>query len=491
MPFSLNSPKTLNAIELLMIVGACAVLAASLSSYLDIHIWQHDSAYYDLEGHFHKILTEGRWLNPYLVSILVKFEGRIILVLGLACLFGFFFVCSYRYTGQVSYAFVFATLCVQSPSITDNLMWPAVTTPALVILFLTPFVLRFLPVWLFYSIFGALFFSTLSNFYYLLPLAHLSFLDVEKRPKDSLMVFTKVILPWGFGFIVGYLIMKAAIFVFSYNAFGEGTTAINIAAWREPNPVTDLADIIQNTLKSLIALKLHLQIFFQNPWTILGVIAAVILKFSGADNWRNPAVWLVGLSMLLVHYVIVIPIGINIALRTVIATWVGLYVVLFLFTPASRKIKLGLMSLMLAVSLASYQDARSVLNSRHTISSIYYSDLLNSIPSEYQTYNKVIFLSNQDTYSKLNVKIANHHKLNKERMVWTDGLFGWSPMAFEAGFEEVILCDYKFRYDDICVEVQKIYPTNSANSNIKGTTIVEGIYQGNLVVRLNPNAVLN
>ncbi len=474
-----------------MVVCACALLLASLYNYSQIHIWQHDSAYYDLKGLFHKIFKEGRWLNPYIVSLAIKLDGRIMLAICLISLFGFFFASSYAYTRQASYAFLFSTLCLLSPSITDNLMWPAVTMPALAILFAAPLVLRILPVWFSYPLFGALFFSTLSNFYYLLPLTHLAILKTEERPKDLLAVAKQVILPWGFGFIFGFLVMKAAIFVFSYNAFGEGTTLINIADWREPNPVANLNDVLQNSLKSLSSLASHLALFFQAPWTWLIALVAISLNIISHRRWHSIAVALVGSSMVLAHYLIIIPIGINIELRTAIATWVGIYIILFLLGPFSYKIRLGLMFLMLGLITTAYVDVKSVLNERHKISSVYYSDLLDSIPPEYQRFKKIVVLSKPETYATLNAKIVNHYRLNRERLIWVDGLFGWSPMAYEAGFKDVVLCENKYETDHICDAAQKRYPLVDELPANQSITIVEGIYLGNLVIRLNPNVVLD
>ena len=123
--------------------------------------------------------------------------------------------------------------------------------------------------------------------------------------------------------------MKAAVYFFNDRAFGVTSFNLKIAEWREPNPVDSFADLYLNTQLSLSYFKEHLSFFWQSYLVFAATCLAFIIKFKSTKKNELLSITVVGLSIAIAHYCLLIPLGLRFELRTALATWVGINLVLF------------------------------------------------------------------------------------------------------------------------------------------------------------------
>lgn len=460
-----------------------------LAHYLQISLWQHDSAYYDYASLFIKIKYEGRWLLPYLVYFFKQLNGQVVLFINLAALFVFFYYVAKQYTQKTTYAFVFACLCVQIPPIAYQMMWPANTAPAIIILMASAFVAHRLPLILFYLVFGVLLFATANNFYYLLPLVHLPLLSGQSFKKSLSITCFKIIPAWAAGFIVGYVVMLLMVYLFTHFNYGNGQWGIEIRQWRSPNKINNVADLYQNIHNSWHFLLQHLRYFLNDYWLIPVALLASLSRVLLERKQQLMAVSLIGISMVSVHYAITIPVGIKIDVRSVVATWIGLFAIVFLFSKEHRSpLKTqALMALMLLFTGSYYLENKSNLSSYANISNFYHDDFLNALPADYKNYKGVLFLSNNADVYHTNLAVLAEKGKGDGKIVWLNTDTRWAPNAYKAGFQQVYTCGTRHRHEAICQAVKanlahlEAVAHNTPSDNIN---TLHGAYQGYLVMSL-------
>lgn len=475
-------------LENLLVFLSLVLTILLLLSYSQISLWQHDSAYYDLSSLFIKIQYEGRWLGPYLAAIFEALDGQISLFIDLLCLFLFFFIAAKYNFSHLGYAFVFAALCLQIQPFSHQLMWPASTAPAIVVLFLSSLLFEKLPLYGFYALFGVLFFALSSNFYYLLPLLHVGLLRQNSANDNFRVLILKIIPAWATGFIVGYLVMLGIVYLYTAASLGAGQFGLEIAAWRNPNPLQSSEDLIQNITKSAGLLTAHLNAFFSSPVSTICFVLAVGMTILSKDRIAFLIPCLLFLAMILAHYVITIPIGINIDIRTAIATWVGLIAMAF-FTPISNsKQRVFKMALMVTLTLIFFIENKKNLGDYADISNFYYQDFLSVLPADYEKYDGVIFLGDNHRVYQANLKILRSQKFSNGKIVWLNTDTRWAPNAFKAGFDHVILCGTRDHRKPICqkLQLEDIKKIDQAASVERRINFVMGNYENFLVISLRP-----
>jgi hypothetical protein len=472
----------------ILLTFASIILLNLLIDYSAIHVWQHDSALYDLQGHFHKIFKEGRWLNPYMAVYFSKLGGPACLWISLASIFIFLYRVSSQYVDDRTYVIIFSLMCLQAIPWADQLMWPITAAPIFIILMISAFVSRSLPMCLFYPLFGALFFATSSNFYYLLPLVHIHLLNSDSLPKNIKFLVTNIIPYWILGFVLGYVSMKFMVFIFNYNAYGVGTTELNIADWRSGNPVEGIKDIVANTVKSANYLKQHLTLFFESYTSIVIVIVALGLR-ARYDQWKvNIPMLILCSAMIAAHYVLVIPFGFNIDVRTVVATWLGLLFFVFMINKINVQTEIFIMALMVVLSFLFYSQNKDVLKVYSTITNTYYQDLVKSTPIPPQQYEGILLLEDDETFAHLNQRIISENNYDSIRLSWGNNVFRWSPVAQQAGYKSVKACLYYASNDRNCIEALEKFSTRKSPTKPQNITIIEGELNNYLVVRFNRSA---
>lgn len=471
-----------NLFDILLIIFAVTLSILLLREYADIILWQHDSAYYDYKSLFLKIKFEGRWLTPYLSLIYKPLDGRIVVFLNLVFLFVFAFTCALRVTQRKAYSFIFASLLIQIAPAHYLLLWPVVIATATMFLVLAVMLAKRMPLLPFYCLFGLFFFATASNFYYLLPLVHLPLLASENVNSKLASLWLKIIPAWAIGFIFGYVVMQIVVYWYS------GSIGLEVMQWRSPNPIQNWSDIVQNTTKSFNFLIDHLTYFFANPVTIIFTCVAFFINYVWGSNRHFLVMLNMCAAMLLVHYVVAISLGIDIAIRTVFATWISLLTLVFLSPYLNRKQSVILSIAALAVATTFFIDNKRNLGWYTRISNAFHQDFMNSLPDNPARYKGVIFISDNLSTLKTNQALIHKHDIKIGKIPWLNTDTRWATSAVTAGFHEVLLCGSTDHQLEICRQfwrsLDEIKPHQQTAEKLAMTfnTIV-GYYQGYIVMR--------
>ncbi len=495
--------KLLNLYYLVLLLVSVFFIASILFDIFEIHIYRTDDLYYitqDIYYEYH-FSHEGRWINLISSSFLPLISGKILSLFIMFFFFYFIFISSYRWSKNFYYAIIVSLLFLQIPSLYAQLLWPATSVLAFFVLALSAFVVRFLPIYIFYMLFGILFFGTLSNFYYLLPLLHLSLLTSSNIRVNLKVLFLKIIPAWALGFIVGYVITQVIIYITTGHL-------MTILPSREPHYIHSINDLIDNTLQSFYYLQRDIGYIFSNIWMIILFFIAILLAFSSGKKQLLFISFILYFAIIIIHYVAVIPIGIYIAPRTVLATWVGILAIAF-YIPLLKQWQVFFITpVIIFFTFSLYEQNHTALQWYNTVTNTYYTKLLEESPQPSQKYQGIILFEYEDNILKQNMIIVKQFNLYKDdnkkgSKILTDlnDFWSWTASANEAGFEEVIFCS-KDGYIDmserslfhardaetICKNISKIYDANKIypQNNNNFYTII-GEYNGMLIISLNSN----
>lgn len=461
--FNFNTKHSFSNYYYLIALSLSIFFAISiLYDLFQIHIYRHDDFYYVSQDFYkHIVPSEGRWINYIFYPITTLMSGKLLSLLIMFSFFWFTFITVYRWTKNVYYACLIALLFFQIPSMYDLVMWPAVTAPAFIVLLLSIFFVRRLPIYIYYMLFGILFFGTMSNFYYLLPLLSLSLLTPNNLKENLRLTSLKIIPAWAFGFIVGYAITQFIIYINTGHL-------MEIATWRNPHYIHTIHDFIQNILRSLNFLERDIKSIFSNSWMISGYLVALFI----ASNARKIGLFFIPLSIffliIIIHYIVVLPVGITISPRTIFATWVGILAIGF-FIPSIKEWQVfSLTPIIIIFSFILYQNNHTNLQWYGSITNTHFENLHKESPKSSVLYKGVVLLATDSDIKKRNTLILKQNNVHKDsNMADLDAFIRWAPSAREAGFKSIIRCDGPNGQNDffdqttnanlICQEVAKVY----------------------------------
>jgi hypothetical protein len=371
-------------------------------------------------------------------------------------------------------------------------MWPETAASAFIVLLLSTFLVQRLPMYLFFIVFGILFFGTMSNYYYLLPLLYLDRLEPNNWRENVRLVFLKIIPAWAIGFIVGYAVTQLII----YASTGHLMT---IAEWRDPHYIHTADDLIHNIQRSLVFLERDIKSIFSNNWMILAYLFATLIAFRARkmDLIFTP----IGIFflMIIVHYVVVLPTGIGISPRTIIATWAGIFAIAF-FVPSIRQWQMTLLApIIVFFTFVLYQNNHANLRWYASITNAHFDNLLEASPRSPSSYKGVVLLATDSDIGKRNALISKqnnvHHDANIE---YLDAIMKWAPSAREAGFKSIIRCDGSNGENDlfdqvtnanlICQEIANIHAKDKVMTD-KGNSFFNtlGEHDGRLIISFDQN----
>ena len=471
-----------------LVLAALAILCATLLAFATVGVFYFDEINYIDLPPTKLIYKEGRWLVYILYHLLDLVGARIALFLSLLLLFLFLFLVARRYIGRSGYAFAFAALCLSASPLAQQLLWPSMTLLSIALLIVAVSVVRRVPVYIFYVIFGTLFAGSISNFYYLLPLAHLPLLT-RSTLWDNFRILTMQIVPaWAGGFVVGQLVMVGVVYCYTTYTTGEGQIGLEIPEWRRAGLQSGLGSNIVRSMERLID---HLDIL---TFKSLGVVAvsAAALAVGFSSGFRHLPARLLFLGIILAHYVIIIPVGIHFPLRTAVPTAIGFAALLFL-TPQAGRLKLALQSvLLLCLSVAWSIQSVNALRWDTDLAGIYYEMLLRVTPMPPEFYRGVALLNDSPSVSAASASV-------RQRLDLPEKLLGsrhqpvikinrgdmWAPVAREAGFKEVRLCGETFYHKEspLCREIALRFPRPAENTG-SGLYEVVGEQDGFLVLSI-------
>ena len=499
----------LRAVHFALALIALAILCPTLWAYAQIHIWYIDSVEY-IQDPKYWISTEGRWFNYLLFPVLKVLNGRIALFLNLFCLFLFAFIAARRYvdcSGGSAYSFAFAALCVEAPPLVHQLTWPFVMLPAAALLAMAALVVRALPIYVFYTLFGTLLAGSIQHLYFLLPLLHLPLLNGSDSRTNIRVLTTQIVPAWVGGFVAGYLLILAMLYGYTFLTTGTGHVGLQISDWRRPLPVGSFSDLMVNTDRSMESLTDHLQSLFlwidylpDHPAFLLlyGTgIACIALGVLGEH--RHLSAKLLFMGIVLAQFVAIIPLGLGVWFRTCVPLAFGVAALLFL-TPQTKHWKLILQTtLLLVLSVGWSVQSINTLGYRAGITNTFHDELLRAVPMNPKLFTGIILLNESFSVSASTSAIAKKLDLSDRNTAVGSDLdisgsvasIVWAPVAYAAGFKKVIPCGHE-RYNtswDICREIISRFPPFEENSGTydakSGLYTVLGVHGDYLIVFIN------
>ena len=439
-------------LSILLVVTFLAI--SIFNDILQIHIYRHDSIYYMAHSHYSgKVSSEGRWLNYVLFPFTTAIPGNfwaIFILCSFAC---FIFVSAYEWTSNTFYSLLLALLFLQIPSFPDLITWPATAAPAFFVLLLSIYGATRLPVFIFYAVFGIMFFATMSNYYYLLPLLHLGMLSKGTTKEITETFFLKLLPAWAIGFIAGYAFTHLVVYVW----FGH---FIKLASWRKPHYIHSFSDLVHNIWLSFHALQQHIKNIFSTDLLMVASIAGLVISFLRRKNGRILYPTILFIAITVIHYITVIPVGIVISPRTLVATWVGVLTILF-FVPSIEPWKVFLLiPVILLFTYNLYLRNHHNLQWYGTIMNTHYNMLIKISPKPPAMYEGVVLFADDGEVHAKNQSILKYYNLTPDGYI--EGLssfYRWAPIAKEAGFKSVNNCNYS-NHSSFCQELENNFITS-------------------------------
>ena len=194
--------------------------------------------------------------------------------------------------------------------------------------------------------------------------------------------------------------------------------------------------------------------------------------------------------IILIHYIIVIPVGIGISRRTIVATWVGVLAILF-FIPSIKNWQIYLLApIIVFVTSRLYLDNHDFMKRYGNRTNATFNKLLLEIPKSPAEYKGIILYASPIDIQKRNKLLAKKDKKFKEdpkAFIW------WANTPRKAGFKSVINCNGKKGLNEpwrsvknlnkICKEVSIVVKNNQTISK-KETTFyrIIGEFDGRLII---------
>ena len=491
-----KSTQNYQLFEFAVLAGAILLFGALLSEYAAIAFWQHDSIYYDPAAP-EKIKYEGRWLIPWIAPILANLDGSLVLIANVLMIFVFYYLVARRFNANARYAIIFAGLAAQFLPFAFQLMWPVNTAPSIILLLLAIMLVDRLNMLLFYCLFGILFFATGSYYYYLLPVLHLSMLYQSSDVLEVAWQTAKIIICWAFGFIVGYGVLLLVVYFYSYYADGVGQWGLDIRPWRQPRPAHDLNGLIENGLRAVAYFQDHIAYLAGHVVTLIALLVAIGIR--SLNQLKAPsfnpsfiALLVVLATMAAAHYVITLPVGIRIDVRSMAALWTAVFAAVF-FVRGTRQGSLTSLILslsMLVTTAVYYQENKNNLRQYDSIAKRYYADFEEAMPADISAYKGVAMLTGNIGFAKTNSKLLSPQGGYTGKIPWLNTDTRWTPNAYEYGFGEVKLCGEYQRHTEFCNKLWKLIQNgelqNQSNNESPTFHQIYGTYQQHLVVYLKP-----
>ena len=461
-------------------------LLGLISIVLDIEAWRHDMIRY-FPDYTWKLVHDGRWLNYLLFDVLRKINAHFSFILCLA-LFGVYIAAvAHRVTGERIGAFAITLIALQSPSLYMQLLWPITLLPAFMVLASSIYFSKHTsPVW-FFAIYGILFIGTMSYFYFLLPLLYTSiYVSRESEPliKRASNIVVKLILPWVFGFVVGYLFASFIVYLAS------GKWGIQIEAWRGPNPVKNLDSLSDNLEKISLFIKRDLHFILDTMGVVLAIVLIALFLYTWWNRRDRIDYLIVPVAVFLAIYATTIPIGINIDTRSVVSVWVGLVFAFLVVPNISGKEMVVYSAIVLLLVLRIYKINHDNLTWYMGVTKTYKEETLKVIEHSPSMYKGIVMLSGKKEFEQAVNNINEELQIKPNYGIKTlSSPSRWRPTALELGFSQVIVCA-RGKNKDLCDEMAEFMESaeSSKSNGLFNAAMAESRW---LVIMVNPEYINN
>ena len=369
-----------------------------------------------------------------------------------------------------------------SPGYYAQMNWPNAILPAALILVASTKLARTVPYYIFLPVASFVFFGIMPHFIYLLPLLYLNRFFSTKLAAANW--WAKFIAVWGASFVLGYFVAN----LLTWFKFGN---PIQLAAWRHPNPATDLDSLVDNLFTNAWRLTTHSSELFPYKFAIFAVflfiLAWAIFRPGKTQDWTSAfATGVIGVSIAVCHYIITAPAGIWIQQRTV-SLYIGVvFVFLALGFVANKRIVIVAVFLVIALP-AWYSSYRNVLWFSRVTSEMRES-VQNSLPRPARTYDGVIVDSREffGYYKQITKKLPRKQGSFFEGL---DSPDDWMRALTEEGFTKIYLChelEGQQKIHPKCAEVFSNHGTDRCARDLRLISPVGVTENNELILRLQP-----
>ncbi len=450
--------KYVSYVYILLLIFSSSLFVLNLNDIFHIHVYRQDALYYIQANDYFdsKVSTEGRWINYFLFDLVSNIDGKILSLFVLSSFGYFMFFVSYKWTKNIYYSIMLTMLFMQITPLYSLLQWPAVITPAfIVLLFSIYFYKKIKNIFLFFGLMGILFFGTMSNYYYLVPFLFLEYFLRHDWKQNLRFTFYRLLPAWALGFIVGYIIAQLFVYI-NFHHF------IKIAEWRSPNYIHSFDDLEYNFLLSFKSLSNHLKSVIVNFG--FGVLAFFAIIISTLKR-RKDLIFiplLIFVFIAIIHYIVILPVGIYISPRTVIPTWISVFAILF-FVPNVKKWQIYiLIPVIVLYSYNMYVSSNGNLKWYATVTNKYFDEFIDLIGEDALKYKRLAVYANNSDIAQKTRKISSDYTLQKDQsMEGLGSIIGWIAIANEVKFEYIDICyKDKITTNDICKKASVVCNKN-------------------------------
>jgi len=466
-------------------LGAVALLA-NIVGLLEVDIYLHDSLYYMANQQTYdnfKLPSEGRWLNYILFDLLVSIPGRVASITSLLS-FAFFGFYVGRYLKlEWRHSLLLALLAIEVPSHYSQLLWPATVLPSYLLMIAATALAYRLNRWLYYMLFGALFFGSLSQYYYLLPLLFLGQIK-EQNLKE---LFIKTLLPWGVGYIVGYMVANGMVYYFDHKF-------ITLSVWRHPHPIDSFRQLVININHSILYFGYALDWLNYNPLSTFMMALAIALLGYQSYKSKNYSLIVLLIIMAILHHIIITSYGVGASHRALVSLYMAIWVMPFVLIYSHALLRL-FYYLFLVVIFVIYGYKN--YNNSHwfgTVTHTYVKEIKKAALAPPNKVVGVVLVQKEYFVRGATKQIERYYNLHRSKgfEAYHD-FMAWETAALTSGYRGVAQCTPNGNQaalfqidgglDKVCKYAMNLPPVNPKTTNLFFSHQIIG---GRQVISFNP-----
>ncbi|MEN0036294.1 MAG: hypothetical protein AAGC78_04470 [Cellvibrio sp.] len=454
-------------VELIIASLLFLMLVFTLCNYWPIDIWRQDSMYY-VDSYADKLSEEGRWINYFLFDCLRLVPGQVAIWLSYLGVVTFGYGVAYNYTGEHRFSLIFGLLICQIPVIPVQLQWPETLVSGFLLLGFASLLARFISIYVFFPLMAVLLFGTFSVFYFVLPLLFLKDLDYKR----AVLVF----FLWILAFCFGYLITNLIVWQLTGNS-------IQVAEWRNPNYITDLASLAENLQRIYLAMSSQLLRISLVLISVL-VIAVISWGIYSSIVLRSQIVMLLGAFCASGVYLSTLPLGIYIQERTLTPVFIGLISAFLLRKYSSNYMALIGLSLIFLLGLRMSVLTNNGIDWYRANTESMKEEFSQLLPYDPKTVQRLFVVAEMSESQKVFLKFNLEHGI---RGRFSEGFappMYWLPVLKNMGFKDFRVCTNLEGWD--CDYIKPFYEKRFSYELPSGIFTAWKINDHDVILTINP-----
>jgi hypothetical protein len=373
-----------------------------------------------LDGYVIKFTTEGRWINFALFEFLRTIPQVVAVTLNTVFIFIFGYQVAKEMKQETWFAIFIALIMVNVPQFTMLFKWPMTLLPSTMALAILACLKdRYSRTTLLIAA-GIFLCATYPAFYFIFPL-----LFIRRVSEQSYGELVKFLLLWILGYAIGYAVAQASVYTYT-SLWTDHTQFIELARWRTPNPITDLHSLSANVAKSVKNIVLNVQFLSElSPLLLLPIIIATLWALV-----RHTKYTVIVMAVIFSLYASVVPVGVNVPLRSGITIPVGMLAIALLVRPPMGRAIL-LMSLFIPFAYQMHSYNLGYNGERIMIANMLEANDPNGYLKQSDRFKEVVITMDDETISRHFYELTNWPQLKHNGYLRTHYIkaylyeFGW------------------------------------------------------------------